>query len=374
VLAFDITEDDIVVQPARETVASDVTLLRYLDALTFDFEREGKRVSCVLIYAEPDPEREHVYHPVLAADTGIEGIACLDDTARAALLALAVYEKSHSRRALALARRWLTFVEYMQYPDGSFANFIRNTAGIRNATGPTSVKGGVWWSSRALWALARAFRLTGDQRYLERYSDCRLNPLPDGKINAVLALGKLELYRAEPTPELRRSILEHCALIVGAEDDPYFLDHPSSVHVHLWGYHQLHAVAAAARVLEEAALLERCRRTVQNLIEPDVRAGFWYSYPEPKEDGVCAYAVTPIVQGLAEMYRASGIKRFRELALEGTAWFYGRNAARAAMYDPTSGRCRDGISHGVASLNCGAESAVEAGLAELERRELLTET
>jgi len=71
-----------------------------------------------------------------------------------------------------------------------------------------------------------------------------------------------------------------------------------------------------------------------------------------------------------ERYRATGAKRYRQLALEGAAWFYGRNDARTTMYDPTTGRCRDGISKGIASLNCGAESAIEAGLAELERREL----
>jgi hypothetical protein len=42
------------------------------------------------------------------------------------------------------------------------------------------------------------------------------------------------------------------------------------------------------------------------------------------------------------------------------------------MYDPTTGMCRDGISHGIASGNCGAESAIEAGFAEMERRSLLT--
>jgi hypothetical protein len=71
------------------------------------------------------------------------------------------------------------------------------------------------------------------------------------------------------------------------------------------------------------------------------------------------------------MYWASGDPRYRRLALQGAAWFYGRNDARAKMYDSTTGQCRDGIEEGVTSQNCGAESAIEAGLAELERRALL---
>ncbi|MBV9282010.1 MAG: hypothetical protein JOZ41_18175, partial [Chloroflexi bacterium] len=296
-----------------------------------------------------------------AAETGYEGIACVDDTARAALLALSIYERRRSARALGLARRWLTFVEYMQYPDGCFANFIRNAAGIRNASGPTSVKGGYWWSCRALWALARAYRLTRNPAYLEKYNACRIAPTPDGKLNAVLVLAKLELFAVEGSGELRRSILDHCQQILGAPDEPYFRDTPGSDVVHLWGYHQLHAVAAAARALDRPDLLPACRRTVANLIDPDVRAGFWYRYPSRDKDGVCAYTVAPIVQGLAALYRAGQGEPYRRLALEAAAWFYGRNDARTPMYDPTTGRCRDGIARGVASLNCGAESAIEAG-------------
>jgi hypothetical protein len=296
----------------------------------------------------------------------------LDDTARAALLSLAVYERTRSRKALSLARRWLTFVEYMQYPDGDFANFIRNPSGVRNVSGPTSVKGGYWWSVRALWALARAYRLTGDRSYLDRFYACHLDPLPDGKINAVLALSKLELYRAGPLPELRRSIIEHCEAVVGMGNQPYFLDHPESELVQLWGYHQLHATASTARLLDRPELLAACRHTVNNLIEPAVRARFWTSYPDRGKDGVSAYYVTPMVQGLAEMYRATEAKRYRRLALTGAAWFQGRNDAGVPMHDLATGRCSDGITAGVASLNAGAESSVEAGFAELERRFLLS--
>ena len=138
----------------------------------------------------------------------------------------------------------------------------------------------------------------------------------------------------------------------------------------LWGYHQLHAVASASQLLNEPRLLSACRRTVRNLVEPDVRARFWHSYPERQKDGVCAYDVTPIVQGLAAMHRATGASRYHDLALQAAAWFYGRNDARTPMYDPTTGMCRDGINGRVASSNYGAESAIEAGYLHLVRSRL----
>ena len=348
-----------------------VSLLRHLEALTFTFHRNGQQFSPVLVYAVPDSTMDNVFHPVAAADMGFEGIACVDDTARAALLALDVYERSRSRKALALARGWLTFVQYMQYPDGSFANFIRNAAGVRNASGPTSFRGGHAWSMRALWALARGYRVTRDRAYLKSFDACHLAPTPDNKVNAVLALAELELYRAHPTAERKNTILARCAHILQPEGAPFFRDRPDREVVQLWGYHQLHAVTDAAAVFEQPEMLRRCRTTVRHLVEPDVRDCFWHSYPDRCKDGVCAYDVAPMVQGLAAMYWATRAERYRTLALKAAAWFYGRNDARVVMYEPSVGRCRDGISGGVASENCGAESAIEAGFAELVRRDLV---
>jgi uncharacterized protein YyaL (SSP411 family) len=345
--------------------------LDHLRALTFTFARDGDSISAVLVYAEPDRDSPDVYRVVAAADRGFEGIACVDDTSRAALLALRIYERTGSPTALEMARRWLGFVAYMQYADGSFANFIRNAAGVRNATGPTSHRGGYWWSARALRALAAAYRVTGRHEYLDRFHACHLDPLPDGKINGLLALAHMELYRAG-RPEAKDTALEHCRQMVETTGDaPYLLDHPDSELVHLWGYHQLAALAEAGKLFERPHFLSLCRRTITSLIEPDIQALLWHAFPTREKDGVTAYDVAPLVEGLAATHAATGARRYQDLALRAAAWFYGRNDARTAMYDPTTGRCRDGITKGVASRNTGAESAIEAGLAELVRRELM---
>lgn len=368
----------------------DLGPLSHLAALTFSFQSDtdSRRVWPVRIYAEPDSDRPRAFHPVVAADTGFEGIACVDDTARAALLALAVYEAHGDAHALRQARRWLTFVLYMQYSDGDFANFIRNAAGRRNASGATSIKGGPWWTARALWALARAYRVTRQRLYLRAYERCTKPTIPDSKIQALLALGEIELYQARVNPQAQRNQLLERAATILSESDSYLRDHACTDTVAVWGYHQLHALASIARVLEIPALLPECRQTVDNLVEPIVTDRFYYrvgadlegpQLPSPiplhgQKRGLCAYCVSPIVQGLAELYRATGTKRYRRLALQAGAWFYGRNDARRGIYDPTTGRCADGMDGGRVSLNCGAESSIEAGLAEIERKTLLDET
>jgi hypothetical protein len=357
-------------------------MLSFLEALTFTFNFEGKRVWPVLIYAVPDPQRPGRYLPVQAEETGYEGIACVDDTARAAILALGLFEQTGDARALKLARRWLTFVDYMQYPDGDFANFVRNATGRRNASGPTSLKGGEFWTARALWALARAYRLTGHRAYLNSYEACTKPDRQDGKIQAVLALGEAELFQIDG--RYRRELIQRAVFITTCGDE-YFRDHCPNPNNGLWGYHQLHAVASVARLLHSRLLLDECRRTIRNFIEPVVRDRMDYTVGptvdghavkgpltlKGNKDSLCAYTISPAVQGLTEMYRATGANRYRGLALMASEWFYGRNEAKTHLYDPDTGLCADGIDRQVISPNRGAESSIEAGLAELERRELL---
>lgn len=353
-----------------EGAESDVDPLNYLKSLTYTFERDGDSIDCLLIYAEPDPQSPTQRVAVVANDTGYEGIACVDDTARAVLLALAIHERTGSQDALEWGKRWLSFVTYMQYADGSFANFVRNPSGVRNATGPTSLKGGHAWTARGLWALARMYRVTGDEQYREQYQACTLVGIPDGKVRAMQILAEVELLQASPSDELRDKILAHCNCILALGPGPYFHDQPNTLHLDLWGYHQLHAMARAAKLLDRSDLLRSCRETVEHLVNEDVDACFWVDYPERRKDGLCVYNVSPMVQGLDAMYRATGEENYRELALLGADWLYGRNDAGEAMYDPTTGTCRDGINGGRASENFGAESAIEAGFIELVRLSL----
>ena len=92
-------------------------------------------------------------------------------------------------------------------------------------------------------------------------------------------------------------------------------------------------------------------------------------YPH-QQDRQCAYSVSTLVLGLEEMYHATHKPTYRDLALECAAWLRGKNPSGQVVYDPQTGRCCDGVSGSVASSNCGAESAIEAGFIELARRRL----
>jgi hypothetical protein len=129
----------------------------HLDRLTEHVVLGGDTVSIVHIYANyPD------YHWVAAAESGPEGIACVDDAARAAVLFLRSYELRGDTASLARARGLLGFIMHMQAPDGEFYNFIRADHTV-NVTGKTSFKSFGWWAARGLWAMAMGGRIFRDR-------------------------------------------------------------------------------------------------------------------------------------------------------------------------------------------------------------------
>jgi hypothetical protein len=265
----------------------------------------------------------------------------------------------------------------MQEPDGRFTNFIGDAAGAKNRHGPTSYAGGPWWTARAMWALATAWRVTGDEDYLRHFLHGRLAPTPDLKVTALQALALMELYQRRPDDQrqpddrLRQRICALCDAIV-ASGSGYFRDRAGQDEVALWGYHQLQAVARAAHLFARLDYVRACVETVRTLVAPVVADGFYHVYPRQR-DLQCAYSVSTLVLGLEELYGVSRQERYRALALECAAWLDGHNPAGEALYDPRTGRCADGITAGMVSPHCGAESAIEAGFITLARQRLLGE-
>jgi hypothetical protein len=386
-------------------------VLAHLQRLSWRMTVRSGVVWGLAPYAEPVARADGTldFRPRRAAESGDEGVSCVDDCARAALLALGLAEgtgalpsfthgalspRGRGGEAFRWALRWLSFVRYMQLPDGRFANFVLDATGRRNLSGPTSVPGGLWWTGRALWALARYHRLTGSGWALRAWQRCPLPELGDaGKTLGLFALAGLELLAADASalPPQRQAVLraeqarmrplvERWSAAIIASGPGYFRDYPGKAELPLWGYHQLHAVARAATLLDRPDFLPPCVATVDTLVGPAIAARGWYAYDPIRggtREGLCAYCLAPLVQGLGALYDATGEERFRQLALQGADWLHGRNTAGVALYDPATGRCADGLDGPDAdrpSPNCGAESSIEAGYMELERRRLVANT
>jgi glycosyltransferase involved in cell wall biosynthesis len=74
------------------------------------------------------------------------------------------------------------------------------------------------------------------------------------------------------------------------------------------------------------------------------------------------------VSACLEAYRATGDDRWRDEAWWAFNWFLGDNDLQIALYDPTTGGCRDGLHPERVNENQGAESTLAFLMAQVEMR------
>ena len=298
-----------------------------------------------------------------AKETGYEGVACLDDAARAAWLFLDVWERYGLVQARDFAEGLLAFVHAMQQPDGKFVNFVTNWRGTLNLTGPTSYPGGPAWTARAVMALARSAAALGREGDLERVQMAWPHiqgPAQYMDIRALHVLAALELARATEDDVWLYDIRKWSEEILECRDPQgRLLNEPNSPHFHFWGHIQPGALALAGARLKWTPFVDAAEQSVKLMIEPIVRGGF--ALPQ-----VLPYDVSSVIFNLKSLYEVTLRSEYQDLLHLARAWFRGRNPAGQPVYDPEHGLCHDGVDNNRISENSGAESNIEGAFALME--------
>lgn len=373
--------------------------LSHLDRLMQPVRIAGRDMALLHIYSEP---------PAYGwADAPGEGIACVDDAARAAVVYLEVFDRQGPPRALEQAQRLLEFVMYMQAPDGQYYNFVADDQGTINRDGPTSRKEEGWWAARGQWALARglstfesrdpAFAARLEKAYRRGESALRQSlgeaqpphelhgvsvpgDLPGGAadLSGLLLLGLCDYQSVHPNAQTQ-ALIERLADGVShyrpgdGRTSPFGV-HPDTTFSlsrwHAWGSHQVQGLARAAQVLHREDWLKEARAEADDFLVPMLATDLVSSMETiPTTDSQIAYGTSMIVSGLASVARASGNSDYARLAGLGASWLTGNNRAGEPLYDPATGRGFDGLD-GYApphvNRNSGAESTIESLYALLQ--------
>ncbi len=324
-------------------------MLRQLARLTVPVESVGERACAIAVYADATDRT------LPAAERGYEGVACVDDAARAFILFTDVWSATGLPRMREWALGVLDFLLYMQLEDGRFVNFISDWSARRNENGVTSFAGGGFWHARGTRALARATLAFGEERArlpLERaLAHIRTARDVPADVRSIHVLTGLELLRAGAFPELRTELADWCDEIAACRHGDVLFDNPDEAEPHLWGHQQEGVLAEAGAFLGREDLIDVARRSALTYLAPRVDAGF-------DEPTVQPYGVASAVYSLERLRKITGEPRFDDLWRMARAWFDGRNPARSAVYDREEGRVYDGIDEGVLNVHSGAESNV----------------
>jgi multiple sugar transport system substrate-binding protein len=375
-------------EPAPSDAPPPLTVrLDHLHHLGMDATVNGQSVRVVALYAEaPD------YQPTASPERdGSEGIAAVDDAARAAVVYLRAYEESGDARVRDEAHGVLRFISAMEQGDGEFVNFI-DGQGSPNRDAPSSRRSMSYWAARSIWALGEAVRVFGNRdpqlldglrEPLDRAVSRMAREVDAGRLiggsataTAEALLGLLALQQAEPSEEIAALAARTADLLVplaqGSTGTPPWgarLDAPASAW-HAWGARSTSALATAGIVLDRPDFADAARQEADALWVRFLLAGRFPAEVAP--DGSVqwfpqiAYGISPIVEGYLALADATGDRRYAVLAGLTAAWFPGANPAGVAMYDEQTGRTFDGIDGPSAeqvNRNAGAESTIEALLA-----------
>ena len=332
-------------------------MLRQLAALTRRLPAAGPRALALAVYSGSTGEQFEAH------ERGVEGVACVDDAARACVLLCRLWAATGNDALRRWADGLLDFVLWMHAGDGRWHNFVYDWQGTRNTEGPTSAAGINFWQARAIGALAEVDVLRGlgcAQGVLTGALSAAASASPPSDVRAIQALGALVLLQRAPDAWLSRNLSAWCDELAGCRRDGMLMNSPDERgRPHLWGHVQEAVLADASAVLGRKDLRALAVSSADAVFVEVVESGFDLPH-------VHSYDVQSAVFAMDRLAEVTGEPRYGELARKARSWFDGRNPAGAAIFDRAAGRVADGLDDGHLNDRSGAEANISAGLALLD--------
>ena len=332
-------------------------MLRQLAALTRRIPAAGPRALALAVYS--DSAGEHAE----ARESGVEGVACVDDAARACILLCRLWVATGNDALKRWAKGLLDFILWMHAGDGRWVNFVYDWEGTKNTHGLTSAPGINYWQARAMHALAEVNRLFDDGRTRAILGGALLaaqSGSPPSDVRSIHALGALALLAVGPDPWLSTRLAQWCDELVGCQRNGMLMNSPDERgRPHLWGHIQEAVLADASIVLGKNGLRALAVSSAKAVFGEAIESGFDLQH-------IHSYDVQSAVFVMDRLAAVTGQRRYLELAQKARSWFDGRNPASAQVFDRATGRVADGIDNATLNSRSGAESTISAGLALLD--------
>ena len=379
----------------------------HLDSLYEEVTVSGKTFGIIHIYSEyPD------YKWVADMD---EGIACVDDAARATVLYLNMFKFYGYKSSLNKAKMLLEFLMYMQAENSFFYNFIFDDYSI-NRDHKNSKNEPNWWSWRAMWALSEGYshfvnvdkdfadiiykRLEKITEKLKKIinaeretktinSKDKITWLPHQSASdqaSIIILSLLNYYKFSKDETIPEYINNLCNGILTMQKGdstsfPYYAIMSWKNLWHGYGNLQSYSLLKASHVLKRKDLLQAAISEIKYFYKFLMNENYLSSFSIKKKNGEfiqtetkqfsqIAYSIRVMVYACLEAYNITKDSSFAIKAGKIASWFFGNNIAKAQMYFPSSGICYDGInSQNAINKNSGAESTIETLLTLLNLKQ-----
>ncbi len=294
---------------------------------------------------------------------------CLDDNARALLMVLMAYRQMKDERALELSPIYLSYIHYMQNPDGTFRNFLSFSRNFLDEVGSEDSFG------RTIWALGYLLGNAPNDAYYQTGKMVFFNASPNfEKLKSIRSIANTMIgisyyLKSNPSDDSMTERLRNLAytLIRSFEknetsDWKWF----ESLLAYDNGMLPL-ALLHSAEILNDEKITKAALESMDFLTKHTLRDNYlsiignekWY-----KKDGErSVFAQQPIdAMAMVLMYHQAfhltKDKDYLTKLYSSFLWFLGENDLRMSLYDFETKGCCDGFeSYGV-NRNQGAESSL----------------
>jgi glycosyltransferase involved in cell wall biosynthesis len=376
------------------------TAKRYL--ATFEAARRGRVLNVIagsaqtklLLQAAAPPELRAEHLHCMCDDTGLFQHAvhsvpdrmhgyCVDDNARALLLACVLGSAGEQRLPEPLTARFASFVQHAWNPQARrFRNFMSFDRRWLEEVGSEDSHG------RTLWALGECARsdISSSRRRWSAALFAEALPMVESFSSprawgfALLGLDAYCAVVAAPssTTQLRSLLADRLLALLSAVERPgwvWFEEGLSydnarlpqaliatGLSMQVPGY-----VAAGMRSLRWLASLQT---TPAGLFRPVGSDSFSDRLSAPKAFDQQPLEATATISACLAAWRADGDPQWRAEAARAFAWFMGENDLSIPLVDSETGACRDGLHRDRPNENRGGESVVSYLLSLAEIRQL----
>ncbi len=294
---------------------------------------------------------------------------CLDDNARALLMVLMAYRQMKDARALELSPIYLSYIHYMQNPDGTFRNFMSFNRNFLDEVGSEDSFG------RTIWALGYLLGNAPNDAYFQAGSVVFFNAAPNfEKLLSIRSIantmiGMCYYLKKNPSDDSMTERLRNMALKLithyqeNESPDWKWFESLLSYDNGILPLALLHA----AGILNDDRVTEVALTTMDFLTSHTMKDDYlsiignehWY-----KKDGERSVFAQQPIDAMAmvlmyhQAYQFTKEKEYLNKLYTSFLWFLGENDLRMSLYDFETKGCCDGLeSYGV-NRNQGAESSL----------------
>lgn len=339
-----------------------------------------KRVVPPIIDVDSMPALNLNHISLLTDDTGIiqharfgipnlkEGY-CIDDNARALIMALMAYEQDKNQKAVKLMPIYLSFIQYMQTDDGNFRNFLSFNRNYLDEVGSEDSFGRTIWSLGYLISSApnNSYREFGREIFSHSISHFKNLKYLRGMANTIIGLSYY--LCAHPGDEI---LVKEINQLANSLKDSYKKNKDGDWHwfediltydnaiLPLALFHHFEATGnqESYKIAMESVEFLNTFSFENGYLNPVGNAGWMKKHgknPIYDQQAIETMAMVLLYSKAFEITKDDVFLSQMQMSYE---WFLGKNSLHIPLYDFETHGCADGLQFNSVNRNQGAESTL----------------